>query len=290
MSDLVLAVVKNRTWQDLDIFALSLEQSGYTGRRVMLVEDVPMNARENLKALGFEVEPCFASGPQHFQTVRYRPAYRYLQNHGGEFDHVFWTDACDVAFQSNPSLAIQQVLKDKPFAFVKEGWKIKDQPMNKLWIEKLHLPQDETKKLMNDEVLCSGTIAATDAGMYCLFHAMCNYPDLDAIQGMDQGLFNYLARSEPFGWMSHIARPEEAFVSTLGIFLAPSEPEVWTIKPPVLNFNDGTAWTPVYDAPSESGVSARSKMYAIIHQYNRRYGRLDPQGQFRECVERRYRR
>ena len=87
LDNLILSVVKDRNWSDIDCYALSLAQTGYKGRAVMFVENVPADAQDNLRHLGFEVIPfTFFDPPStHFQTSRYQVAAKYLQQHGEEF-------------------------------------------------------------------------------------------------------------------------------------------------------------------------------------------------------------
>lgn len=284
MTDLILSVVKNRSWKDLDCYANSLATSGYRGRRVMLLDDgmeqgVEEEAIIRLNSMGFETPKVSSPRHWHFQTARFLPALAYLRQHEGEFDRVLWTDACDVVFQADPSPAMRSALGTFQLAAVKEGWAIKNQGINDVWIKRLRLSEAEYLRLREEEVLCSGTIAGTPEAMALLFDAMASrFASMDDMQGMDQGLFNHVVRTKPFCDITRIPEPEEGFVTTLGIFLAPSDPATWTIAPPVLDRATGTALTP-----------DRYRPYAIVHQYNRNYGQLDPNGDWRFITEARYR-
>jgi len=279
--DLILSVVKDRKWSDIDCYAISTSRCGFRGRKVMLVENVEQLAIDELRLLGFEVISLKTTmSGLHFQSSRFFIAANYLGEHRGKFKNVIWTDAGDVVFQTDPALALERILGSFQLVAVKEGWAIKNQAINDVWIKRLGLSPAEYESLREEEVLCSGTIAGRSEAMLFLFvqigAVLQRRPD--EMQGIDQGIFNRLIRTAPFNSITRIPEPEEGFATTLGIFLAPSDYGVWTIAPPRLDRASGVAFTP-------NGVTP----YAIMHQYNRNYGLLDPVGDWRGIVERRYR-
>jgi hypothetical protein len=278
MDDLILSVVKDRQWSDIDCYALSLVQTGYKGRAIMFVDNVPVDAQKNLLHLGIEVIPfTFFDPPNtHFQTSRYRIAERFLEKHAYEFKNILWTDVCDLIFQTDPMLWQEQCGYYTPLIGAKEGWKIKDQAINDIWLQRL-TSGPEYHNVREREVLCSGTIMGTPPVMTELFYqiAACN----DGMQGIDQGMWNLLSRRHPLSGYLRVPEMNEGFVSTCGIFLAKSDPAVWTIEPPIFDRDTGLVMTP-----------DGSKPFAIQHQYNRSGGQFDPDGSWRQIVERRYRR
>lgn len=279
MTDLVLSVVKDRTWQDIDCYARSLVQSGFQGRKVMLMDGVPAEAQNNLRALGFEVVPIQTpNNGLHFQTTRYFPATEFLKRHNNEFRFVFWTDVCDLVFQTNPSVWLEENIDNHDLVAVKEGWLIKNQPINDIWIQKI-LPDSEYRLLREEEVLCSGTIQGKSNAMLALFDKMCErFVNIDGMQGIDQGVFNHVVQTSPFKERTLVPEPEDGFVTTCGLFLAKgNDPKDWTITPPIFDRATGLVKT------------LSGKTFAIAHQYNRNYGIFDPNGDWRNIVERRYR-
>ena len=280
MTDLVLAVVKNLKWSDMDCYAISLSRSGYMGEKVMLVENVPEDAQNNLRALGFKVIP-FTTPPVyqnlHFQTSRYFVARDYLQQHADDFRYVIWTDVVDLVFQSDPVLWMQKHIGFGCIVAAKEGWLIKNQGINDVWIKRL-VSGDEYEYLREQEVLCSGSIFGDSDWMLSLFAAMCRtFSPGNDMQGIDQGVFNVLMRRSPYKEILRMPEPEEGLVSTCGIFLADSDPDVWTIKPPVFDRATGLVCT-------ENGVP-----FCIAHQYNRGGGVLNRDSAWRMILESRYR-
>jgi hypothetical protein len=279
MDDVVLSVVKNRFWKDLDIYALSLVQSGFKGRKVMFVEDVPLDAIENLTALGFEVIPFVTADEWkhlHFQSYRYYVACNYLIDHQSEFSSVLWTDVCDLVFQSDPMEHVHgnEIVAAKEGRLINagggKGW-------NEIWI-RTFLPEDVCEKLLKEEVLCSGSIAGDSKNMMHLLSAIWLFcKKFGELRGIDQGIYNYLMRTDQHKKSLRIPEMEDGFVSTCGMFMSEYNNDEWTVPPPYLDRENGLV------------LNELGKPFSIAHCYDRTGGFLNPIGDFRAILERRYR-
>lgn len=278
--DLVLSVVKNRPWCNLDCYALSLEQSGFKGKRVMFVEDVPDDAIQNLKNLDFEVIPFKQYTHHHFQTFRFFIALDYLRQNWSKYRYVIWTDTSDLVFQSDPFVWMEQNMQGRKLIAAKEGRLIKDEGVNLMWINRIHISNEEKQRLMNEEVLCSGTIQGESETMLHLFEKMVEWiPHSDDCQGQDQGIYNMVARMPEFQEVTRTPEMSGGFIATVGMFLSKNnDPSVWTVEHPYFDRDTGLVMT--HD---------RSKPFCIQHCYNRNYGLYDPDGSWRGIVENRYR-
>jgi hypothetical protein len=280
MDDLILSVVKNRLWCDLDVYALSVAKSGFIGRKVMFVEDVPQDAINNLLALGFEVY-AFTTPEKwrhlHFQSYRYYVAKDFLADHWKEFRFVLWTDVCDLVLQSDPI----PHLYFKLLVAAKEGRKMNaggGQGWNEIWVRKF-LSKAEADALMDEEVLCSGSIGGDSSIMRNLLGEIWDYCSrYGEMRGIDQGIFNYLARTPSYREDIRVPEMSEGFVSTCGMFMSEYNTHEWTVDPPYLDRESGL----VYTSPS-------GKPFAIAHCYDRNGGALNSKGDFRAILERRYR-
>jgi hypothetical protein len=280
VTDLVLAVMKSVNWHDVDCFIISLRRTGYTGRVVFFVENITEEARTKLKEFGVELvdftTPAAALSV-HFQTARYIPGAAFLQEHYQEFRYVMWTDVWDVVFQSNPFEWIEANIKDKKIIAAKEGWFIKNQAINDIWIRKL-VNDEEYNRLREEEVLCAGTIFGVSSSMKDLISAIANQVlTVDGMMGLDQGMVNVFLRREPFKGITWVPDPSAGFICTCGPFLAPSDPQAWTIAPPVFDRATGLVYT-------ENGT-----LFSVVHQYNRHNGPLDPDGAWTGILQSRYR-
>src|SRR5271170_5163883 len=218
MNDLIISVVKDRRWEDIDCYANSLAKSGFSGHKVMFVQYAPMEALANLKAMGFEVIPFTQNVDTHFQTFRYIPAYEYLRNNYQKYRFVLWTDVGDLVFQSDPTLWMEQNIGDAHLIAAKEGRLIKNEGINDVWIKKI----TDTKRyhvLREEEVLCSGTVQGKASAVTELFHDMClRIPSISGMQGIDQGLYNDIMREDKYRYMTITPEMNEGFISTCGMF------------------------------------------------------------------------
>lgn len=267
-TDLIIGAIKDRQWADIEVYVKSLDANCYLADKVMLVENADDYTVDRLREYDIEVIRRGFSTKVHFQTTRYFSALEFLRSEWESYRSVVWTDVTDVVFQKDPHFWLAEN-RTADVVAAKEGWLIKNQGINDVWIQKL-LSRDEYLKMRENEVLCSGTIAGTIDGMLELFDRMCFRINqgVDGMQGIDQGIFNIEVRQMNV----QIPEPNEAWVATMGIFLAPSNTADWTIDPPVLE--EGDVWTP-------NG----QERYCIQHQYNRHHGALDPSGTWRGTVE-----
>lgn len=279
-TDLILAVMKNVNVWDVDCYAKSLAQVGYDGRKVFFVENIAPDAAELLSSQGFELIPFTtpaAAMSVHFQTSRYIVAAEYLEQHAREFSRVLWSDVWDVVFQSDPFAWWDQNAGHSRILAAKEGWLIRDQEINDVWISRLVGPS-EHEYLRGQEVYCAGTVMGDADAMLALMTWISSWVrSADSMQGLDQGMFNVLMRREPFRQWVRAPEPSEGFVCTCGPFLAPSDSSKWTVSPPVFDRDTGLVYT------------SEGKLFSVVHQYNRNNGPLNQDGAWCGILQRRYR-
>jgi hypothetical protein len=276
MDDVVLSVVKNRFWKDLDIYALSLVKSGFKGRKVMFVEDVPVDAQDNLKALGFEVIP-FTTPKEyqhlHFQSYRYKIAADFMDENFRSLNFALWTDVCDLVFQSNPF----DFVHGRKIVAAKEGRLISaggGKGWNEIWIRTIAAPD----WLLDEEVLCSGSILGPALAMRALMMSIwAGCITQGELRGIDQGIYNWVVREGVFKDLLRVPEMSEGFVSTCGMFMSEYNNDEWTVPPPYLDRENGLV------------LNELGKPFSIAHCYDRTGGFLNPIGDFRAILERRYR-
>ena len=281
MKVLILAVVKNRRWADLDCFALSIVQSGFQGDKAIFHEDVPQDAIDNLNTLGFQTIPIRQYNHLHFQTFRYFPALDFLRSHYQKYRFVYWLDTSDLVFQSDPTPFMEDITPSFRLIAAKEGRLIRNEGINSEWLKRMHLPADELAYHLDQEILCSGTIQGCADTVLQLFEKMVEKTSTtDDMMGEDQGIYNYIIRKH-FWPVAYVPEMSEGFITTCGMFLSKGEgngPHFWTVEPPYFDRDTGLVMT-----------NDQSKPFCIAHQYNRNYGIFDPNGDWRGHVERRYR-
>ena len=129
---------------DIQPYVESIEDSGYQGRKVMMVYDIPNDTIDYLK--GKRMGVVWGNLNQHIILQRFIDCYKLLENMKGEV--VIWTDVKDVIFQKDPTTWIEQN-KKKPILSFSECITFKDDewtctnsgtsfPMEWEWLQ--HLP------------------------------------------------------------------------------------------------------------------------------------------------------
>jgi hypothetical protein len=279
MEDLIIAAVHDYNWAQLKPFAVSLAQTGFKGEKVLLIENIPGDARENLAALGFKlIDTVFEKGgPRHFYyKKRFVPVCDYLRPRLNNFRYVIWVDARDLIFQTDPSAWLDNhATAPCIVAANMGGWPIKAGP-----------GEDREARLLGPDIhswlreyasCCSGTIAGDPMNMVYLMSAIATHPDPNL---WDETYFNYLIRTSPLREVTTIPKPEDAWTATVSWIVA----EEWE-EPAnkAYRLAQCTDKLPVFDAASglvrapETGVP-----FAIVHQYDR-------SGLWRDVVANKYR-
>jgi hypothetical protein len=171
MNDLIIGVVKNFSWEPMRAYATSLVKSGFKGTKLMCVQDINAEARENLIRLGFVVMD-FApkEGAGSFMTERYAPAIEYLEKNLDSTRYVVWGDVSDLVFQSDPTLWLEKNLAPSLLLGCSEGVMIYDEPTNDSWVKQVS--GEDHAWVREQEQLCSGTIAGEAKAALSLFRRM----------------------------------------------------------------------------------------------------------------------
>ena len=147
----ILGCITKYKASDIRPYVESIEQTGFKGRKVMLVYDVPQETIDYLKSKGWDL--FGGELQQHIILQRFRDLYKIL---GSEIKGtVIWTDVKDVIFQKDPTdwidlnmeediLSFSECIKFKndPWACVNAGTSF---PMEWEWLQ-------------NETSYCAGTI------------------------------------------------------------------------------------------------------------------------------------
>jgi hypothetical protein len=218
--DLLLGVLTGQQYQlkypGIEAYVVSLQKSGFSGRKVMIVWNVNPITRELLLKHGFEIVDLFPNWPSEpFFHARMRVAWEYLRDHSQEFRYVFWFDIKDFIFQSDPSVWMEQNIKDHKIIGSTECVTIEQEETNKLWAQTI-LGEKRFQEIKDEEVINGGTWAGTAEEMTEVFnqvHKGCTtytgpYPPC-------QIWINYVLRQSPFKECLYIPRWSEGFAACL---------------------------------------------------------------------------
>jgi glycosyltransferase involved in cell wall biosynthesis len=269
--DAVIGVIKNYDWPAIRPYAVSLARCGFTGTKLMFVENITAASRAGLIQNGFLVvdfkTPPAVLAEEHrdgltFGRHRFKHVIDYLKKNPVKFRNIVWCDVRDVIFQTSPSAWLDANMK-LPYRLVAatEGFLAKNDHFNDNWLKRV-CPQDH-QRLREMEVCCSGTFAGDAEIMLAVFEkiyemtlASLNVRPYNA----DQGMFMYIIRNAPFIDITMIPTLDKGFVATWSpsktlntSFQIPKDFPV-----PLFNTLDGIVYTADGKTP-----------FSIVHQYDR---------------------
>jgi hypothetical protein len=235
---------------DIRPYVESIQQSGFSGDKVMLVYDVPQETISYLKSKGWDLYG--ADLHQHIILQRFVDAYKLLESY--ENETIIWTDVKDVIFQKDPTQWIEKNMKGEILAF-SECVKFKDDswavvnagtsfPMEWEWLQ-------------NKTSYCAGTIVGKGYALKDLFIEIYRWSLTTANKGQlsDQAAYNVLINLNHFKENVQFVNQEEGFVTQLGtVFIKGNELPI--LEP-----------TPIYK--DTKFYNQTGDEFVIVHQYDR---------------------
>ena len=119
----ILGCITKYKPEDIKPYVESIHQSGFKGRKVMMVYDIPKETIDYLKSKGWELYQNELQ--QHIILQRFRDIYKLLEKFPDEI--IIWTDVKDVIFQKDPTQWNDYNMDDEIMAF-SESITMKDDP------------------------------------------------------------------------------------------------------------------------------------------------------------------
>ena len=259
--DLVLGVVKNYDWPQLRAYAGSLTRSGFSGTKLLFVNNISTPARLHLVRLGFTLIDFFCDDRDGFIIRgRFKPVTEYLSANYQNYRYIIWTDVRDVVFQTNPSTWLETHLSPNQLLGAKECWKIKDEGFNNRWARET--TPEAYEWLKEEEACCGGTLAGTAEAVTAVLNGI--YAMVrDNPQANDQGALNYLLR-KTFKEIARVPKMEEGFAVMAAAFHTPTFNSYVDASIPL------TDDIPLFDKENGVVLAPNSNiLFSIVHQYDR---------------------
>lgn len=239
--------------QDIRPYVESIEKSGFRGRKIMLVYDVPQSTIDYLKSFGWDL---FGSElQQHIIVQRFRDAYKLLENFKEET--IIWTDVKDVIFQQDPTRWIEKnmekeilsfseciTFKDDDWATVNAGTSF---PMEWEWLQ-------------NKTSYCAGTIVGKGYALRDLFLEIYHWSLTTSNPGQlgDQAAYNILINLNHFKENVQFVNQEKGFVTQLGTVLIKKNQFGDKLLEPTPTITDDLVIT-----------NQNGEPFCLVHQYDR---------------------
>jgi hypothetical protein len=259
MQDVVIGTIKNYDWPQIAPFANSVHRSGFSGSKVMFVENITSLAHQKLAGLGWQLEAVVADPAQSYATARHLPVRDFLAANWESYRFALYVDVRDAVFQSDPSTWLEAHLAPAELVGPSECVCLGDQDLNSRWIRET-MGEEAEKWLSGFEVLCCGTIVGRAGAVAEVVEKMCELSQKISGWGYDQAYFNYLLRIPPLQAVTRVLKMREGFIATCSWFML----EPWKWAPYLIDE------APVFDRERVLVcVPGSGVPFPILHQYDR---------------------
>lgn len=274
MKDVVIGSITNYKWDQIKCWVNSLDQSGFSGLKVMLCYNIDFEVAEELSKRGYSI---FAFGKdeenkklkynkENFNICLERFLHIWyflgrLQNKE-KYRYIIATDVGDVIFQTNPSEWLEKNIGNKEINVGSECIQYKNEEWNKqnmfLSFGPLVYESMQDKLVYNAGAIAGKFDSFIDL-CYNIFLSSGGSPvNVPGGGGPDQAALNVLLSMKHFSDITNFAKSQDGWAAQLEIMANPNKIEKLKdfINEPRLQIQNGEVFT--YD----------NKKYCIVHQYD----------------------
>lgn len=271
--DLIIGAYTNYNWDVIKYWVNSLDQSGFTGDKVVIAYNSSKTTVNELVNRNYTVQ-AFAKDangdfvyPQDFVIVvtRFIHLWNYLNNlpNLSDYRYVITTDMKDVIFQSNPSIWLEKHLNDKKICASSESL----QYQNEAWgADNFQGSFPELWNLIKDKTIWNCGVQAgsieTMKDLWLQIYLTCS---AGKRLNPDQAAYNLLLNLEPWKSITRFTASEEGWAAQLGTTM--DQTKIENFKPFLLEatpkISDGCVTT------------STGEIYPIVHQWDRIEGLKD---------------
>ena len=231
-------------------FVESIERSGFSGDKLMLVYEITQDTLDYLNEKGWIL---IQSQPQqHIILQRFRDMYQVL--HQYETDVIIWVDVKDIVFQKDPTEWLDKNMNKDILAF-SESLKFGDEEWARLNAG-TSFPM-EWEWLQNEEIYCAGTIVGKRDAIRDLFIDIYRWSltTSNPEQLADQAAYNILIHLHQFKDKVQFVKQQEGFAAQLHLKLK---------KGDILPYTEELA-----TIDGDLVKNSKGELYTLVHQYDR---------------------
>ena len=265
--DLIVGVYSNYTWDKIKFWANSIDQSGFTGDKMVVVYNsdaatVKMLHDRNFKIFGFNQDPnsgsLYYTGQFVIGVQRFLDLWAFFSKMDlSQYRYVIHSDTKDVIFQTNPSDWLMENMGDskilascESLQYQHEAWG-KDNLYNSFpWVY---------ESLKDKPIWNCGVQAGDPTVMKDLWLNIYNMCMGNSIHNPDQAAYNILINSEPYKSITKFSMSESSWAAQLGTTIDPTK--IKKFLPHLLEAQP--IWKDNYVCTS-SGIK-----HTVVHQYDR---------------------
>lgn len=271
MKDLVVGCITNYNYDKIKYWINSLDQSGFSGDKVMICYNVDYDTCEKISQKNFTIfgfqkddENRMLRYKENFSIVveRFFHQWLFLKQFRKQYRYIFTTDVKDVIFQTNPSIWLENNIGDKKINVACESIRYENEDWGNNNLLKSFGPSihEEYKQKL---IYNAGTISGEFDTMLDLFlniFLLCNGTNhfIEGGGGPDQAALNVLLGMKSYREITNFAMSEDGYAAQLGT-TGPQIQEKYGNKlienVPILK--DGLVCT------------SEGKPFSMVHQYDR---------------------
>ena len=276
LKDVIIGVVDNYNWDKIKYWANSINASGFTGHKALIVynmdaDTVKILEKEQFILIGAgEYDPSTGFKYPHpsdrIMVDRFFHIYNFLNllANPEEVNRVIITDVRDVVFQDNPTTRLDELLVNgHEIILGSENLKYKDEPWGANNM-KQSFGQYFYEQMADKEIFCAGVIAGMGDAVkdFCLnLWMICrgSNAQIPGGGGPDQAALNVILNMIPWYHTTYRSNHKEGWACQSGTVADPNK--INDFRPHIVDCE------PVWDG--EFVKTPSGKKYVIVHQYNR---------------------
>jgi len=196
LEQVVIGCITKYDYKQIEPWVVSLERSGYTGHKHMIVYDIEASTIEKLLSKGFGITRGTGQS-SNICVNRFHDLALFHKMHMGQYHQVVSTDVKDVVFQTNPfEYDFDELIVST------EGIKYKDEPWGKNNLT-LSFGDEVYNNLKNQEIYNAGVIGGrldTVTGLSSIIYQLCaGRPQyVPGGGGPDQAALNFLLNTPAY--------------------------------------------------------------------------------------------
>ena len=268
MDDLIIGCSTNYDWSKIKYWINSVNQSGFKGKKVMILMNCDIETATKVLKAGFEVISFGTDAmgnlthqsPFMVHVERFLHIYNYLKDN--KFRYVITTDVKDVIFQKDPIIQLDEMLSgtEKDLVFSSESILYKNEPWGDNNLMETFGPYIhgifKENEIYNVGVLAGRGDAMRDLALN-IFLACVGKP----IKICDQSTFNVMISMNPYLKTSLYAKSEDGWACQLGTTVDPSK---------INQFQQFLLErSPKMENDKVVTANYRQQEFSIVHQYDR---------------------
>ena len=273
MTDLIIGCYTDYNWDKIKFWVNSIEKSGFTGDKAMVVFNSDFATVQQLLNRGFNIfafnrndEQQRFFYPGNFSVVvqRFYHMWQFLNQlpEGKNYDNVIATDVKDVVFQTNPSEWLTKNMGNKKLLVSSESLKYANEPWGNENMARsfpmMHSAMMD-KTIWNCGVLAGKADVIKDLFLNIYLSCLGAPQHVPGGGGPDQAALNILLNLEPYKKITKYVESEAGWACQAGTTVDPSKIENY--RPYLLEPS------PKWDG--EFATTHTGKRYAVLHQWDR---------------------